>query len=253
MWKVSHRGDHVRTNMRDSKTLADLHNAYIDRDKIFEPDAIIYAGKRIDEETLVREELTRLLQPLRMSTRDIELPGMRANMENIVGAVAKFKKEVVKGADIRPVQMAGDEDLTIELLNVLTTSGMSHHSVTAWLQTGQSVGRVGLFPPACGTGTNDRATLDDDEWLFFTGDFIDFNSNAIIEEIKYEDVDKVTSYNPESIIMSQKGTDMQMGLVSAVLAKSYVKIGSRATTAGATEMLPVAVHICKASLVKGLT
>jgi len=243
----------VRTNLRNAKTLADLEKAWAEKENIFEPDALRYAGKRIGEEELIRDELKRMMQPLRMSTRDIELPGLRANVELIVAAVAKFKKEVVQGADVRPVAIAGDNDIAIEMINILTVNGMTKRSISTWLQTGLSVGRVGIFPPGNGSADAQKATLDDDEWLFFTGDFIDFNSNAIIEEIKYENIDKNTSFNPESIVLSQKGTDMHMGLVSAQLAKSYVKIGGRATTAGATEMMPVAVHICKASLVHGLT
>jgi len=243
----------MRTNLRNAKTLSDLEKAYAEKENIFEPDAIRFAGKRIGEEEILRDELKRMMQPLRMSTRDIELPGLKANTELIIAAVAKFKREVVQGADIRPVSIAGDNDIAIEMINILTVNHMTKRTVSSWLQTGLSVGRIGIFPPGNGSNDAQKATLDDNEWLFFTGDFIDFNSDAIVETIKYENIDKNTSFNPESIILSQKGTDMHMGLVSAQLAKSYVKIGGRATTAGSCEMMPVAVHICKASLVHGLT
>ena len=242
----------MRTNLRVAKQLSDLEKAYEDRANVLEPDALEFADKIISEEEIIRDEIRRIQNQLRLSTRDMALPGLRANADLIVGAVAKFKKDVYEG-NIRPVYIAKHDDVTLELCKVLTVNAMTKKSITTWSQTVSAVGRVGIFPPGAGTGATQHATLDDEEWLFFTGDLIDFNSDAVFECVQYELVDGETDFNPESIILSQRGTDIQLGLVSAMLAKSEVKMAGRATTTGTAELMPVAVHICRGSLVKGLS
>jgi len=242
----------MKTNLRVAKQLSDLEKAYSDRASVLEPDALEFADRRVGEEEIIRDEIRRIQNQLRLSTRDMALPGLRANADMIVGAVVKFKKDVYEG-NIRPVHIAKHDDVTLELCKVLTVNGMTKKSISTWAQSGLSAGRVGIFPPGAGTGAKQHATLDDEEWLFFTGDLIDFNSDAVFECVKYELVDGETDFNPESIIMSQKGTDVQLGLVSAMLAKSEVKVAGRVTTSGDAELMPVAIHICRGSLVKGLT
>lgn len=244
----------MKSNLRDPKTLADLDKAFEKKDTILEPDAIEFGRERIGEEEIIRDEIRRIQNQLRLSTRNMALPGLRANINNIIGAVVKFKDDVYEG-NIRPVYLAKHDDVTLELCKVLNVNGMTKKSISSWAQSAVTAGTAyGIFPPGATADTAAcSATLDDEEWLFFTGDIIDFDSDAAFECIEYEYVDGEQDYKPESILLSQKGSDIQLGLISAMLVKSRVLESARCTTTGSAELMPVAIHITRGSNVEGLT
>lgn len=239
----------MKSNLKNEQTLADLQKAFEKRDKIFEADALTFAGQRVGEEEVVRDVLTRVRDQLKLSEREFRLPGLEANTDMIVGAVAKFKDDVYEG-NLKPAETAGYDDIVVEFAREKVFDAMQATTVDSFELTGQAAAQSGSIVPQNEGGDS---TLADEEWLFFTGDFIDLNSDAIVTAIQYVDVDGETNLNPESVYLSERDTDIQVNTVSAELVKSKVDIDSYNAFAGATELVPVAVHIAKGENVPGLT
>lgn len=239
----------MKSNIRDEEDLADLTKAYNKRADVLETDSLEFAGQNVSEEEVIRDVLRDIQSSLRTSDRIVELPGLAANTELVVGAVSKFKEEVYTG-NVKPAQIAGHDDIVVEFANAKVFNGLQTTSVTNFQLTGQSAGESGSIVPQNEGGD---ATLADEEWLLFTGDFIDLSADAIVTEIQYANVDGNTNLNPESVYLSERNTDMQISVISGQLIKSKVDINSYNAFAGDLELVPVAIHIAKGENVPGLT
>lgn len=206
-----------------------------------------FAGKRVGEEEVVRDILEDA-STFKLGEREVKLQGLEKNKDLIVGAVAKFKDEVFSG-DIRPAKEAGIDDIAVGVLRSKALNHMQAGNVVNWEQTGLSEGgTIDVVP----SGVDGTATLDENEWLFFTGDFVDLNSDAIVTAVQYKNVDGDTNKKPEDITIEERDSDIQTTETSGELVKSRVDIDAKAGFAGDTELTPICIHICKGDLVPGL-
>lgn len=240
----------MKSTLKNEDTLNDLQKAYDTRSQVLEEDALHFGRQKVTEEEVIRDVL-KDIKTLRIGEREITLPGVEANERMIIGAVAKFKREVYSG-NVKPAKMAGHDDIVVELAREKTFEGMQAGNVNNFAGTVATEGASLNIVPA--KGISGTATLDDNQWLFFTGDFIDLNSDAVITAIQYVDVDGETNYNPEGhIIFSERDSDIQVNKVSAELVKSTVNIDGYGAFAGNAEVVPVAIHIAQGKHVASLT
>lgn len=239
----------MRSTLTSSDTLDEIEEAYQGDGETLSDTALRFADFDVSEEELVRDILDRN-STLRNSEGVIKLPGVQANKKAILGAVKKFKdkKDVNK---VRPAKTAGHDDLAVSFIRSKTAANMQASSCNNFKGTVSSEGeKYNVFPFK---GTSGYATLDSDEWLFFTGDFPDLSSDAVITAIQYANVDGEKDHNPEGTILQERDTDLQLNQESAELVKSSINIDGYGQEPGNVEIYPVAVHIATGDLVPSLT
>lgn len=239
--------DEMRIRMLNSDNVEDIGKAYQNKNQIFEDDAwkLPVKGAKNDlkpygEEAVVRQILGDIEEQINVSERNIKLPGLRRHFEMIVGFVANFKDTEMPNRSIKSFARSKDNDIAVGF-------GRDEvYGVDNWQQTGTSAGSQDILPAS---GTH---SLNDEEWAFFTGDFVDLDSDSILTAIQYTSMDG-ESYNPEDILMSERGTDLQLSEVTAGVAKETVDIDAKSAFSGDLELVPVNVVATKGSNVPTLT
>lgn len=235
--------------MTDQQNLSDLKKAAGTVNRVLEDDALVFAGDKVSEIDIINDVLDDI-STIRLSDRDIKLEGLERNRKMIIAAVAKFKDEVYNGNVKRRID-AEHDDIVVELADRSVFATMvagDFHNFKGTVATEGDT--LEIVPRGSDTG---YATLDDDEWLFFTGDIIDFHSDAIVSDVIYDNVDGKTQYNSEPVQLQYKDSDIQIGRVSAMLVKSRIDLDGYGSTGGKAEVFPVAIHIARGKLISNWT
>lgn len=239
----------METTLTDEQNLSDLVKASKKVGAILEKDALSFAGSNVSEVALINDILDDI-GTIRLAKRDIKLEGVERNRKMIVAAVAKFKDEVYNGNIKRRID-AEHDDIVVELADRSVFATMVAGDFHNFKGTVASeAATLEIVPRGSDTG---YATLDDDEWLFFTGDLIDFDPDAAISDVIYDNVDGKTQYNSEPVQLQFKDSDIQIGRVSAMLVKSRIDLDGYASTGGTSEIFPVAIHIARGKLISNWT
>jgi len=166
----------MESNLKNDELLNNLTKAYNERGEVFEEDALTFGGRRVGEGQVIDDVLDNIQNQIRVSERQIKLPGLSANRELIKGAVADFKRNVFDG-NIKPAQTAGHDDIVVEFASAQVFNNLQASTVQNFQQTGLAGGSVADIIPQAEAA---ESTLAENERLFFTGDFVDLNSDAII-------------------------------------------------------------------------
>lgn len=247
----------MKATMTDEGDLGDLTKSYQMKDEIFETDSLTFARQEVTEEEVIDDVLDNISR-FRIGEREIRLDGVENNRDLIKGAVAKFKDEIYNG-NIMPPAIAGHDDIIVEMALPETYSAMlsaqdeEFDEFWNYIQEGLEAGdRVSLVPPLKQVveefGEEDdivqKFVLDDKQWLFFTGDFVELKPDAPITAVQFRDIDGET-YNLEDLTFEYQSSDIQLGTASAHLCKSEGEIWGRADRDGVAELYPVAIHIAK--------
>jgi len=183
------------------------------------------------------------VQKLRLSHREITIPGInRAWSAGVIpGAVAWFREKVKK--DIMPVQFARDDNLVIEPLYRPAIFNMKDFTIT-W---------SGLTPPAAVDlldpgGTPGAYNLQGDKELIILTDIIALGEAPAVSEILIT-VDGETQ-RPVVPRKDWLATDLRIfELPFPVVADLNLRIQGRVETeSGSFTYLPIGLHICLGSI-----
>jgi len=181
------------------------------------------------------------LSTLRISTREIKIPGITRNMDLVIKAVAEFKDK--KKRNIMPIQYAKSDDIVVESVARPQIFGLTSFTKT----TSSSAPSVeNIIPQASGS-----FSVDDDELIIIT-DWIELEPDAPIVELQGT-IDGTDQY-PVSCRLPFKATDLHLfELDFPWIADVSLDIDGRSETASATTTLvPIGVHVCLGKLVKSL-
>ena len=226
-------------NVLDTGVMSDL--AKVEADEILEANAYQFGSKSASERQVIDSQIRQVERQLTGFEGSVDLPGLEANREAVIKAVAWFKDNVYNGNVKRPEDV-GYDDITVQLLSIQNIQNHFAGTYNNFEQTGLAAGdTVDAFP----IGVGGDGTLADEEVVFFTGDFVDLNSDAIITGLRYENIDG-ENYNPaQHTSLSERDSDVQVNTVPAALAKSTYDIDAYAAHSGDTELVPIAFQIAK--------
>ena len=188
------------------------------------------------------------MKNIKISNRDITLPGLERHTPLILQVLAEFKDK--KKRNVQPLMYAKSDDIVIEPLR---PEQFTANAVTLdnWIQAGLTVGEKALLPSVSQAGAATVITCDVDELFIFT-DFIEMKPKIIITAIQGE-VDG-TLYNPLEMRLSMNESDLQMfELDYPWIADINFDIDAKVEYAGDSELTPFGVHICLGKLIAGIT
>ncbi|MEM2455098.1 MAG: hypothetical protein QXN21_04070 [Candidatus Bathyarchaeia archaeon] len=203
-------------------------------------------GRRIEpigtEMDLLNDVIAEV-RTLRISNRDVEIPGIkRATEEGIIhGAVSYFRDKVKK--DIMPVQYAKDDNLIIEPLYRPKIFNMSDFTIN-W---------SGLTPPAAidlfdPGGTAGAYNLQVDKELIILTDIICLDANPAVYEL-LATVDGETQ-RPVVPRKDWLATDLHIfEFPFPLVADINIRLQGRVESAsGSITYLPIGIHVCLGSV-----
>ena len=183
------------------------------------------------------------VKKLRLSYREVEIPGIKRAFDTkvIAGAVAYFREKVKK--DIMPLQFAKDDNLIIEPL----------YRPQIFKMTDFTISWSGLTPPATidlldPEGTPGAYNLQVDKELIILTDIIALDATPAVSEI-------LISFDGETQrpVVPRKdflASDLHIfELPFPVVADINLRIQGRVETAsGSFTYLPIGLHICLGSI-----
>jgi len=203
-------------------------------------------GKRLDEFTLLKEELQRW-SVVRYGNRDITISGLGNPhvQEMIIAAIADFKEQNHSGRFIKPLHLATIDDLVVMPLrpevfglSKYYISGLSANSqVNIIPQEGQAAGTAGI-----GEVTSDGYfQIDPKVARIIYTDFIEYNPAGIITAIKANIDDR--SIFPFEMRYQMKSEIPMFTLPSIEIQRIKSKWVAKAEFNGDTELTPVGVVV----------
>lgn len=199
----------------------------------------------------VARDALRGMKTIRLSNRDITLPGLERHTDLILKVLAEFADK--KKRNFQPLTYAKADDIVIEPLRPEQFSaGAGPTVLDNWIQAGLVVGETNILPSV--TQVADGATtitVDDDE-IFIITDFIETKPDIEITAIQGE-IDG-TLFKPTEMRLAMNGTDLQMyELDYPWIADVTLDIDGKVEYAGDSELTPFGVHIALGKLVAALT
>lgn len=245
----------------DTENLNDLNKAFQNRNSILQDDAYTFGtgpnAVSVSEEELVDGIVSDVASSLTGFEGSVELPGLQANRKMLMGAVAKFKDDVHEGNIRRPVD-AGHDDIVVQFADQTVYGQHTHQAARVFQRqvsrargSGTPGGTLNVAPVGVNAPTGMTGTLDADEWLFFTGDFIDLSADAGVTRTQYVSIDG-EDWEPESHYFSERDTDAQVNTISGALAKSTYDIDALLSLGTVTtEYVPVAFQIARGNVLPG--
>jgi len=191
------------------------------------------------------------MKTIRLSNREITLPGLERHTPLILQTLAEFKDK--KKRNVQPLMYAKADDIVIEPLRPEQFSaGAAPTILDNWIQAGLVAGETPVLPSV--TQVADAATVitcDDDELFIFT-DFIEMKPNITITAIQGE-IDG-SLYNSLEMRLAMIASDLQMfELDYPWIADINFDIDAKVEYAGDSELTPFGVHICLGKLIAGIT
>ena len=191
------------------------------------------------------------MKTIRISNREVTLPGLERYTPLILQVLAEFAKKQQR--NVQPLMYAKSDDIVIEPLRPEQFSaGAGPTLIANWLQDGLAAGEISLLPTV--TQVADAATVidvDDDEIFIFT-DFIEMKPAIFITAIQGE-IDG-TLYKPLDMRLQMNESDLQMyELDYPWICDVSFDIDAKCEYAGDSELTPFGVHVCLGKLIAGLT
>ncbi|GAI19131.1 unnamed protein product, partial [marine sediment metagenome] len=191
------------------------------------------------------------MKTIRLSNRELTLPGLTRHTDLVLKVLAEFKDK--KKRNFQPLMYAKKDDIVIEPLRPEQFSaGATPTILDNWIQAGLVVGETPILPSV--TQVADAATeitVDDDEIFIFT-DFIEAKPAIKITAIQAE-IDG-TKFQPQTMRLAMNESDLQMyELDYPWIADVSIDVDAKVEYAGDSELTPLGVHICLGKLIADIT
>lgn len=191
------------------------------------------------------------MKTIRLSNRELTLPGLTRHTDLILKVLAEFKDKQKR--NFVPLTYAKADEIVIEPLRPEQfIAGDSDTTIDSWIQLGLAVGETPILPSV--TQVADGATVvnvDDDEVFIFT-DFIEVKPDIEITAIQAE-IDG-HKFKPQEMRLAMNESDLQIyELDYPWIADVTIDIDGKVEYAGASELTPLGVHICLGKLIADIT
>jgi len=208
-----------------------------------------YGNYTLNEEQIITAEIERTLTAFQTDDRTLEFPGTAIEFDHILQFAAYYKDDNdTPSGTIKDPRRAGPDDIVFSFANPevyeeITGTGQDTFNISG--ANGGSrvevVGDAGLNE--AGNANDSSITLDDDEMLFFTGDYVDLSGGqSIISKLQWMDVDG-EDYGPHDAILQNRLSDAHIFTSQGAWVKSTADLDAKAYAAGNAELVPIAFYM----------
>jgi len=180
-----------------------------------------------------------MFSSVKLSERDIDIPGLTRAANLILQVLASFKEKERK--NVMPLQYAKDDDI------VLMQIRPESFGLDNFVRTGLTVGTVHIIPQTTGNYSVP------DKQIFVITDFIEINPTPIITAIRVVNIDGVPQYPIEARLCFKASNLQIFELPHPLIADSSIDIDAKVEAAGDTELTPIGVWIGLGKDVPALT
>lgn len=210
-----------------------------------------YGNNEISERDIIEYEIQRILTSFVTPERTIELPGLGLmyNEDYIKSFAAEYKDNSdTPSGSIKSEKRAGPDDIVFTFASPEVYTEVSGTAASDFMQTGLTAGNtldvIGDGGIDDATNASDASmTLDDDEMMFFTGDFVDLNGGqSAVSKFEWVDVDG-EDYGPDSVLFDGRLSGAHVATAQGSWVKSTVDLDAKIYADGDAEIVPVAFYM----------
>jgi hypothetical protein len=212
-----------------------------------------YDGKTLTETDIIENTAQRFLTQFLTPERTLEFPGLALclNDDNryLEKWAARYKADNdTPSGTIKDPARAGTDDIVFSFCTPEVWSEVSGTAVsnfhTTGLNSGDTLEVVGDAGVDHATNQADTSlSLDSDEYLFFTGDFIDMSGGqSIVTATQLSDVDG-EDFGPVNAVFSGRLSGAHMITTQGTYATASVDIDAKVYEGGDTELVPIAWYL----------
>lgn len=246
-----------RTTFQDSERLRRLTNQDV---SVLDETVEDYGSNRLTERDLINNLADRVNTSFLLPERTIELPGLQLALDPSVlpgtgslleqfVALYKSDSDTPSGTIKTPLEATVDDIVfsfaTPEVYNQANDNG---GSASNFINTGLTGGNTlevvgqGGIDTAVNTAGN-SLSLDSDEYVFFTGDYIDLSGGkSVVTATEVADVDG-EDYGPQNAIFQNRLSGAHLLTTQGFYATDTVDLDAKIYDDGDAELVPVAFYI----------
>lgn len=247
--------DGFKTTLTDSNRLRQLSNA--DLNAITEVVAD-YGDNDLTERDLIRAEIQRVMSSFVTPERTLELPGTGMEFERLQRFAAYYKRDnETPSGTVKNLRRATVDDIVFMFATPEVYDQISGTAQDNFISTGLTGGNTLEVIDQDGTvdGGQTAGTsldLDDNEMMYFTGDFIDLSDGkSVITKFAYPDIDG-EDYEANSHLFANRLSGTHTVLSQGAWVKQTIDIDAKIYDDGDAEVVPVAFYMAPGSNVPNL-
>lgn len=222
----------------------------------------------LTEEDIIASTADRVLTQFLTPERTLEFPGLALALESQGNApslleqfAAKYKEDNdTPSGTIKDLARANTDDILFTFATPEVYSEIANGDLSGpdtYEQSGLTggnaldlVGDVGIDQGANANGAS--LSLDDDEYLFFTGDFVDLSEGkSVVTATQLADVDG-EDFGPVNGVFSQRASGAHILTTQGTYATASVDIDAKVYTDGDAEIVPIAFYMAPGRKAPGL-
>lgn len=243
--------DGFKTTFRDSDKLRKLQNEQVNNLGTTVED---YDNFVLKESDIIENTAQRVLTSYLLPERTLELPGLALALEdNLVKKfAARYKRDNdTPSGTIKDVSRAGTDDIVFSFASPEVYNEINDNagSVSSFAQDGLSGGStlevIGQGGVDTSVNTNGNSlNLDADEYLFFTGDFIDLSGGqSVITKTQWTDVDGETDTSYVDALYSSRLSGAHIITTEGTFVTATADLDAKVYEDGDAEIAPVAFYL----------
>lgn len=208
-----------------------------------------YNDNVLTEEDVIETHIQRSLSSFITPERTIELPGTGLEFDRLIKFASYYKADnETPSGTIKTPRDAGPDDIIFSFASPEVYEEVTGQAQDTFEQTGLTGGNVLDLVGDAGVdeGTNQSGnvmTLDDNEMMYFTGDYIDLsNGQSVVTKLQWSDLDGV-GYGPEDAVLDTRLSGAHIITAQGGFVKSTADIDAKVYTDGDAEIVPVAYYM----------
>jgi len=217
-----------------------------------------YDGNTLTERDIVRVETERVINGFQTPERALELPGTALNFSYLEAFAAYYKQDNdTPSGTVKDPARANTDDIVFTFANPEVYEQITGNGQDTFKAQGLNGGTVydvigdsGLAETGPTNGTS--VSLDDNEMLFFTGDYIDISGGeSVVSKIRWTDVDG-EDYGANDAILYNRLSGTHVLTSQGAWVKSTADLDAKVYEDGNAEFVPVAFYMAPGTKAPGL-
>lgn len=230
--------DSKRLRELDNQSTADLTNTVEDYDD--------YTLEEID---VIRSQIQKVLSAFNTPERTIELPATGLEFQHLQKFAAFYKDDQdTPSGTIKDPMRADPDDIVFTFATPEVYEEVTGTNQSTFVSTGHVAGdRLELIDqdglPDGGETADTTLSLDDNEMMYFTGDYVDLSEGqSIMTGIEWTTVDG-ESYGPDNGILTTRLSGAHLFMGQGAFVKSAADLDAKVYADGDAEIVPIAFYM----------
>lgn len=212
-----------------------------------------YDGNTLTERNIIRAEIQRSITAFQTPDTSeggtLELPGTALEFSRILNFAAHYKEDNdTPSGTIKTPKRANTDDIVFSFANPEVYEEVSGQSQDHYEITGITGGNTievidtdGLAEAGQSGGTS--LSLDQDEMMYFTGDFIDVSGGrAVLTKFQWNDIDG-KQYGPVDAVLDSRLSATHIATAQGAWVKSSADLDAKGYLDGKAELIPIAYYM----------